>query len=126
MSYRKLAAEYGVSAPAVFYLIKNKEQIMSDFARGCPPDRKIRRQEYDLNFLEPVFNFFRHFDALDDKCAEWIRAQPFPEHVPKVAIQEVARKFAKELGHKNFKASYDWLSRFSERKNMNLSRSSLR
>ena len=45
MSYRKLAAEYGVSAPAVFYLIKNKEQIMSDYARGCPPDRKIRRQE---------------------------------------------------------------------------------
>jgi len=26
-SYRKLAAEYGVSAPAIFFILKNKKQI---------------------------------------------------------------------------------------------------
>ena len=42
-SYRKLAAEYGVSAPAIFFVLKNKTQIIEDYNRGCPRNRKVRR-----------------------------------------------------------------------------------
>ena len=47
-------------------------------------------------------------------------SQPNYELVPKVAIQEQARKIANEVGHPDFRASYGWLQRFSRRKNLNI------
>ena len=41
------------TAPAIFFILKNKNQIQEDYARGCPRSRKVRR--------------LSHYDVIDQK-----------------------------------------------------------
>ena len=92
------------TAPAIFFILKNKNQIQEDYARGCPRSRKVRRlSHYDvidqketvdeivffckLIIFQIAFANCANHRQTKKQCAEWLRQLPDYEKEPKVNIQ---------------------------------------
>ena len=102
ISTRRLAEDFGVGKTQILTTLKRKQEYLDDFEMNAP--KKKRKEKHgDINKL--CWDFF---------CECAAKSVPCSGHT----LQEVALKFARELGVTEFKASNGWLDSFKKRHNI--------
>ncbi|XP_067833648.1 tigger transposable element-derived protein 3-like [Heptranchias perlo] len=105
ISQRLLGRRFGVSQPQICRIIKNKEQLVSEWRNHVNPGRKRRRD----GKAPPV----------EDALLRWFgQARAAGETVTGPAMKQAARSLAAALGREGFWPSNGWLSRFKMRHNI--------
>jgi kinesin family protein 6/9 len=103
ISARKIAAEFNVGKTQIQNIVNKKNQFLEDFKNNASPDRK-RRSYNNGNEQINKLSWTWYQDARERRI-----------NVTGALLQEKARKFARELGNDNFKASNGWLESFRHR-----------